>query len=210
MASEGVIKYSPVRRAEMLRRLADLSIIPALSLAMLRGMLEDHGPIDLRVYAAGDYGFTDGGRFFYHLVWLPLLACVFDEVVDPFSLTPAALIKERYAEGRAVEMNLQIGRTNTLALEQCDVIVALLEGQELDSGTVAEIIDMVCRLNRPCYGMRSDLRQAGELGMRFNLQVESYIARGEGQIADSIDGLLGSIICDGRQLRQRVRVSACS
>ncbi|MCW3038411.1 MAG: 2-deoxyribonucleoside glycosidase, partial [Solirubrobacterales bacterium] len=41
-----------------------------------------------------------------------------------------------------------------------------------------------------CFGIRSDLRQAGEAGVPVNLQVVSFVAASGGTIEASLDALL--------------------
>ena len=141
-----------------------------------------------RCYIASPLGFTEPGRRYQADVYLPALAAVVDPV-DPWALvTPDELAVAR-ARGAERELALTIGRRNTEAIRSCSLLVAHLDGQEVDSGTAAEV-GYAAALGLTCFGWRSDLRQAGEPGVRVNLQLESFIVDSGGEIAGSLPELL--------------------
>jgi nucleoside 2-deoxyribosyltransferase len=145
-------------------------------------------PARPRCYVAGPFGFTEGGRHYYREVYLPALERVV-EVVDPWALTTDEEVERARAEGRQREMALTIGQRNATAIRSCELMVASLEGQEPDAGTVAEI-GFGAALGLQCFGIRSDFREAGEAGVRVNLQVESFVALSGGRICASLDELV--------------------
>jgi nucleoside 2-deoxyribosyltransferase len=100
---------------------------------------------------------------------LPALAAVVTPV-DPWSLTSPEAISEARAAGKLHEMALEIGRRNIVAIKSCALLVAVLDGQEPDSGTAAEL-GYAAALEKTCFGLRSDFRQAGEEGVAVNLQL---------------------------------------
>lgn len=128
-----------------------------------------------RCYVAGPLGFTEAGRHYYAGVYLPALTQVV-EPVDPWAGQPHAPVEE-------------VGRRNAEAIDSCELLVADLDGQEVDSGTAAEIGYAAARGLR-CYGLRTDLRQAGEPGATVNLQVEHFILSSGGAIAASLEQLV--------------------
>jgi hypothetical protein len=88
----------------------------------------------------------------------------------------------------------------TRARSPARLLVAQLDGQEVDGGTAAEI-GYATALGLPCIAVRSDLRQSGEPGMTVNLQVEAFIAMSGGFITRSLDELverLGALRSAGR------------
>jgi len=141
-----------------------------------------------RCYIAGPLGFTEAGRRYHHEVYLPALAVVV-EPVDPWSLTAPEEIARAAANGRRREFALEIGRRNAEAIRSCSLLVALLDGQEVDAGTAAEV-GFAAALGLTCFGWRTDLRDAGEPGVRVNLQLESFIVDSGGEIAGSLRDLL--------------------
>ena len=144
-----------------------------------------------RCYIASPLGFTEAGRHYYADVYLPALSAVVDPV-DPWSLTTATEVEEARASGRERDLALEIGRRNAAAIRDCQLLAALLDGQEPDAGTVAEV-GFAAGLGLRCYGLRTDLRQAGEPGATVNLQVESFIVESGGRIVPSLDDLVSAL-----------------
>jgi nucleoside 2-deoxyribosyltransferase len=146
----------------------------------------------LRCYVASPLGFTEPGRHYYEHVYLPALATVVTPV-DPWSLTTASEVADAEANGRAGELALEIGRRNTAAIRSCRLLVAHLDGQEVDSGTAAEI-GYAAGIGLRCYGLRTDLRQSGESGVAVNLQVESFISESGGTMLTTLDELIEQLL----------------
>lgn len=130
-----------------------------------------------RCYVAGPLGFTESGRHYYEHVYLPALRRVV-EVVDPWTLGPAGAPFEPLAAARR----------NADAIRSCQVVAALLDGQEVDSGTAAEV-GYAAALEIPCFGLRTDLREAGEHGVSVNLQVEGFVVQSGGRMCRSLADL---------------------
>jgi nucleoside 2-deoxyribosyltransferase len=139
-------------------------------------------------YLASPLGFNEAGRYYYGHVYRPALSAVV-EVVDPWELTSDAEMATARATGRERELALEAGRRNAEAIRRCTLLVAFLDGQEPDAGTVAEV-GFAAGLGLRCFGLRTDLRQSGELGVSVNLQVESLILESGGFIASSLDELV--------------------
>ena len=151
-----------------------------------------------RCYVAGPLGFTDAGRDYYGRTYLPALAAVV-EPVDPWSLTAPGEIAAAARERRQRELALTMGQRNTEAIRSCRLLAADLDGQELDSGTAAEV-GYGAALGLTCFGLRTDLRQSGEEGVAVNLQVEAFIAGSGGLIARSLDELVAALAQAARAL----------
>jgi nucleoside 2-deoxyribosyltransferase len=157
-----------------------------------------------RCYVASPLGFTQAGRGYYASTYLPALARVVDPV-DPWSLTSPAEVRAAITNGTERELWLAVAARNTAAIRTCDILSAYLEGQEADSGTVAEV-GFAAGLGLPCFGLRSDLRQAGEAGMALNLQVEGLIVQTGGCVVPSLEELvqvLSSVPADGSEWTER-------
>lgn len=141
-----------------------------------------------RTYLASPLGFTEAGRAYYAATLLPALAGV-AEVVDPWSLTSPAEVAELQAARRHHELNTRIGARNAEAIRSCTRMIAVLDGQEPDSGTCAEI-GYAAALGLRVDGLRTDWRQAGEEGAIVNLQVQYFVEASGGRIAGSLDELV--------------------
>jgi nucleoside 2-deoxyribosyltransferase len=145
----------------------------------------------LRCYVAGPLGFTEAGRDYYHRTYLPALAEVV-EPVDPWGLTSPEELAGAARDGRQRELALAIGRRNADAIRSCRLLVADLDGQELDSGTAAEV-GYGAALGLICFGLRTDLRQIGEAGVAVNLQVETFILDSGGLIVTRLPDLARAV-----------------
>jgi nucleoside 2-deoxyribosyltransferase len=144
-----------------------------------------------RCYVASPLGFTEAGRTYYASTYLPALAQRVDPI-DPWALTSPAEVERALADGRQRELWLALGARNAEAIRSAELLVAYLEGQEPDSGTVAEL-GYAAGLGLRCFGLRSDLREAGEPGMALNLQVESFIVQSGGSVSNTLGGLLDAL-----------------
>jgi nucleoside 2-deoxyribosyltransferase len=136
-------------------------------------------------------GFTDAGRYYYQQVYLPALSAVV-EPVDPWSLTSDEEVAAARQAGRQREMAMTIGQRNAEAIRSSQLLAAYLEGQEPDSGTVAEV-GYGAALELVCFGVRTDFRQSGEAGVSVNLQVETFIEMSGGRICASLDELVAEL-----------------
>lgn len=147
-----------------------------------------------RTYVASPLGFTEAGRVYYRDVLVPALASVV-EVVDPWSLTTAAEVAELRDTGRHAELHERIGSRNAAAIRSCTHMVAVLDGQEPDSGTCAEV-GFGAALGLRVDGLRTDWREAGETGALVNLQVQYFVESSGGRIAGALDELV-ALLRDG-------------
>jgi nucleoside 2-deoxyribosyltransferase len=151
-----------------------------------------------RCYVASPLGFTEAGRRYYADVYLPALSAVV-EPVDPWGLTTQAEVDAARAAGRLEEMALTIGRRNMQAIRSAQLLAAYLDGQEPDSGTVAEL-GYAAGIGKVCFGLRTDFRQAGEEGAVVNLQVQTLIVESGGAIAGSLEEFSDMLRRAGRAL----------
>ncbi|MGA2012507.1 MAG: nucleoside 2-deoxyribosyltransferase [Solirubrobacteraceae bacterium] len=140
---------------------------------------------------ASPLGFTEAGRDYYARVYLPALAAVVTPV-DPWALTSADEIAAAGAAGRRRALALAIGQRNLEAIDSCVMLAAFLDGQEPDSGTVAEV-GYGAALGLRCFGLRTDLRQSGEDGVHVNLQVETLVVRSGGRVTGSLAELVAAL-----------------
>jgi len=141
-----------------------------------------------RCYVASALGFSEAGIHYYERVYLPALRDVVTPV-DPWSLTTPEEIAQARAGQREHEFALEIGRRNAEAIKTCSLLVAHLDGQEIDSGTAAEI-GYATALGLRCFGVRTDLRQSGERGVSVNLQVEHFVEASGGAMCQSLEELV--------------------
>ncbi|MEA2468297.1 MAG: hypothetical protein QOJ57_2423 [Thermoleophilaceae bacterium] len=148
-----------------------------------------------RCYVASALGFTEAGAYYYEHVYLPALREVVTPV-DPWALTSAQEVAEARAGRREYDFALEIGKRNADAIRSCTLLAAHLDGQEVDSGTAAEIgFAAACGLR--CFAVRSDIRQSGEPGVSVNLQVEHFVVASGGALCTSLEELVRQLTATG-------------
>jgi nucleoside 2-deoxyribosyltransferase len=142
-------------------------------------------------YVASPLGFSEAGRHYLQTAYLPVLSTVVTPI-DPWSLVGDSEVDQARRAGRLRDLWLEIGRRNTNAIRSSSLLVALLDGQEADSGTVAEL-GYAAALGKTCFGLRSDLRQCGEEDMVINLQIETFVLDSGGEIVSSLANLIEAL-----------------
>jgi nucleoside 2-deoxyribosyltransferase len=148
----------------------------------------------MKLYLASPLGFSEAGRHFYTEVLVPRLGRLGCEILDPWTLTEAAkieaVVRMPYgAEKRDAwrELSVEIGRNNAAAITACDVLLAVLDGSDVDSGTAAEI-GFAFALKKKIVGYRGDFRlSADNEGTTVNLQVEYFIRQSGGTIVTALE-----------------------
>ena len=162
-------------------------------------MDDDPGPLGAlfaggarpRAYIASPLGFTEPGREYYALRYLPALA-EHVEPVDPWALTQPEEFAAAREDGREHELGIEVGERNAAAIRGARLVIAQLDGQEVDAGTAAEV-GFAAGLGLPCVAVRTDLRSSGEPGMKVNLQLEAFVVLSGGFVAGSLDELLARL-----------------
>ena len=149
-----------------------------------------------RCYVASPLGFSEAGAYYYEHVYLPALRAVVTPV-DPWALTTAQEVADARAAGREREFALEIGRRNAEAIRSSTFLAAHLDGQEVDSGTAAEI-GFAAALGLRCFGVRTDLRESGERGVSVNLQVEHFLVASGGSLCTSLEQLVEELASAAR------------
>jgi nucleoside 2-deoxyribosyltransferase len=144
-----------------------------------------------RCYVASPLGFSEATRDYYTARYLPALAAHV-EPVDPWALTTAAEFVAAAAAGREHELGIEVGARNAEAIRGAQLVIAQLDGQEVDAGTAAEV-GYAAALGRPCLAIRSDLRRSGEPGMHVNLQLEAFVVLSGGFFAASLHELVARL-----------------
>ncbi len=141
-----------------------------------------------RCYVASPFGFSEAGRAYYYGTLVPALSEAV-EVVDPWAISEAGEFARAVADGTLAAFVVEVGRRNAEAIRGCALLVACLDGPDVDSGTAAEV-GYAAALGIRCLGLRTDLRETGERGAIVNLQVQSFIVHSGGRIAASLEELL--------------------
>jgi nucleoside 2-deoxyribosyltransferase len=161
----------------------------------------------MKIFLATPYGFTESTRPF--LETLRARLAVYGEVYNPFD-NPAG---EEFADVRKLDhypdrlvryadINGRIASVNEAALRETDLVVAALEGVEVDAGTAAEI-GFAYALGKRVIGFRIDRRRAGENeACLVNLQVRWFIDRSGGTVVRSVDDLVAAVAAAATEVRR--------
>ena len=127
---------------------------------------------------------------------IPEIAGFGFEVIDPWRLTDRAdidaILKIPYGPERRDawrRLNVTIGGNNRAGIDRADMVFAVLDGVDVDSGTAAEIGYAFAK-GKPILGYRGDFRLAADNeGSTVNLQVEYFIRQSGGDIVARVDDL---------------------
>jgi nucleoside 2-deoxyribosyltransferase len=145
-----------------------------------------------KVYLASPLGFSQEFKPYLEKIKARLDQLgyeVFDPWAQPFSkeIREASKI-ENHDERIAAfaRLSRDIGSANENGIRESDVILAVLDGAELDSGTAAEI-GFAVGIGKCSHGLRTDWRDSGEFGLPLNLQVLWFIERSGGRLFRSIE-----------------------
>jgi nucleoside 2-deoxyribosyltransferase len=146
-----------------------------------------------RIYLANPLGFSEAGTRFIREVLAPELTRLGGQVVNPFDLVDKDRVlkigsmspsPDRVEEWRL--LNVEIGKLNQENIDKCDVVFAVLDGPDVDSGTASEIGYAYAR-QKLIVGYRSDFRlSADNEGGIVNLQVEHFIRASGGTIISKV------------------------
>jgi nucleoside 2-deoxyribosyltransferase len=150
----------------------------------------------MKIFIANPFGFSEVAHAWYEAELLPVIRRMGHVALDPWRLVEpervAAVAAMPAGEGRLRAwqlLNLEIGDRNREAIDACDVIFAILDGADVDSGTASEI-GYGFGVGKLIYGYRGDFRKSGgNEGCVVNLQVENFIFRSGGRIVRTIADL---------------------
>ena len=152
-----------------------------------------------RIYLASPLGFTDAGRRYNEAVLLPAVRDAGFEPLDPWNVEADILHVFQLARNdpergrRLAETNRLVGRRNAELIRSAAGMLAILDGDDVDSGTAAEI-GYACALGRPVVGLRSDLRNSGDNEATLvNLQVEWFVLESGGHLVTSLGEALARL-----------------
>jgi nucleoside 2-deoxyribosyltransferase len=143
------------------------------------------------VYVASPLGFSAIGRAYYSQTLLPAIKAAGLRPLDPWAPKHAKvsglaealklpLGDERVA--RLAHANHAAADLNFEMIRKADGLLAVVDGNDIDSGTAAEI-GAASALGKPVVGLRTDFRSMGDNdGSPINLQVEFFIRNNGGAI----------------------------
>ena len=136
---------------------------------------------------------VEPGRRYHDGVVLPAVIAAGFTPLDPWAVDSEILevfalpIGDPARLAALPAVNRTIGRRNAELIQQCAAVLAILDGNDVDSGTAAEI-GYAAALAKPVVGLRTDFRPSGDNEATVvNLQVEWFIEASGGAIEPSLD-----------------------
>jgi nucleoside 2-deoxyribosyltransferase len=155
----------------------------------------------MKIYLAGPHGFSEAGRAFHESAIVREIARLGHTPLDPWAMHATAPALDAEIKAAAAmpygaakrdtwrKLNMRIGAKNRALIDACDMVFAVLDGADVDSGTAAEI-GYACAKGKPILGYRGDFRvSADNEGSIINLQVEYFIRASGGDIIMAIKDL---------------------
>ena len=151
------------------------------------------------IYLASPLGFADSTRGFMAELITELSTVV--RVVNPWDDTSFATEFDRVRALKDIDarregfhaINLGIGGKNEALIRPVDMLVGVLDGVDVDSGTAAEM-GFAYGLGKPVFGLRTDFRVTGDNeAAGVNLQLRYFIERSGGSYHTSVAGLVAAL-----------------
>ena len=116
---------------------------------------------------------------------------VFDPWEQPFSKANREASRiGNHDERLAVFTRLaqEIGTANQNGIRESDILLAVLDGPEIDSGNSSEV-EFQVGIGKPVFGLRTDWRDSGEFGLPVNLKILHFIEKSGGRLFRSIEAI---------------------
>ena len=145
------------------------------------------------IYLAGPSGFTEAGLVWHNEVVVPKITAACLLPVDPWggsSVLAEIVATMEWGPDRRQALqvaNRDLGRLNLAMIDASAGVLACLDGQDVDSGTAAEIGYAHAR-GKLVVGLRTDTRLcADNEGGWVNLMVETCVVDSGGIMTSSLD-----------------------
>ena len=121
-----------------------------------------------------------------------------DNHVFDRELEEANAERRDYARRTALfaHFNRQAARANEEAIRRCDIVVGVLDGIDVDSGTAGEM-GIAYGIGKRVYGLRTDFRLTGDnIAAGVNLQVRHWIEASGGAYTTSVADLVAALAAE--------------
>lgn len=150
----------------------------------------------LKIYLASPLGFSPENDSYRNKIKQHLIQHG-HEIFDPWSqeesarrIKNALAVEDQAERKQAISLAAAFtGAANAEGICWADVVLAVLDGAELDSGTAAEV-GFGAGIGKKCFGLRTDFRDTGDLpGLPFNLQVLYFINQSGGTLFRRIEDI---------------------
>lgn len=167
---------------------------------------EEHKKI--RVYLASALGFSEAGRYFLFNALIPKIKNSLFEIINPWEYLHGLETNDltKQIEDLTFESSVRIGTKNIHDIDSCDIVFAVVDGSDVDSGVSSEIGYAFAK-GKKVIAYRGDFRSVGDSSyLRVNLQIETFISLSEGRIFNDLKAAL-SYLEEEAENRQHYTVS---
>ena len=153
----------------------------------------------MKIYLASPLGFAASTRGFLDELVTTLSSVA--EIINPWDdhrfdeeiARATGLDSRRERLQILTRVNFALGQANEERIRAADALTAVLDGVDVDSGTAAEI-GFAYALGKPIFGLRTDLRLAGDNEAALvNLQVQYFIDASGGRIVTTVSDLVTAL-----------------
>lgn len=139
-------------------------------------------------YVASPLGFADSTKPWYKDLLTELRNLV--DVVDPWDENVDQILALPVERRR--DPWIELGVKHYGKIDRCDLLVAILDQEPPDNGTVCEVAHAAAR-PIPVIGYRGDKRTSGEEGVPINLMILAAIRLSKGEYTTSVPDLLAAV-----------------
>ena len=146
----------------------------------------------MKIYLASPLGFADSTKHF--MGELEKILFKFGEVINPWNSTLNSIMVEYLTitdQGIRLynlqKLSKEIGRENEQSIRESDIVFAVLDGIDVDSGTASEI-GFAYAIGKKIFGLCTNKRLTSDNeGAIVNLQVQYFIEASGGSIFRTLE-----------------------
>lgn len=142
-----------------------------------------------RVYIASPLGFSQLGRRHYEEDILAPLRDLGYAILDPWVKARGMPQEKLISDARtlATETAVEVGLRNSEMIRQADLILAILDGADVDAGVASEV-GFAAGIGKRVIAYRGDFRPSGDfVSVPVNAQVAAFVRLSGGQLATDLE-----------------------
>ena len=145
-----------------------------------------------KVYVASPLGFNEAGRLYLRKELHPALESLGLAILDPWAWQAGLSnrqIMDMAGKGTPDDLAIELGAKNIAAVDMANLVVAVLDGPDVDSGTAGEMGNAQAK-GLPVYALRTDFRFSGDSEQGINLQLLAYVKLSGGEFYRTLEDLI--------------------
>ena len=150
----------------------------------------------LKVYLSTGLGFNKWGKTYMDQVLVPKLLEAGMDPINPWYLVNSEEKERVFSMPTGPERDLaekalrtKVAASNRIGIDMCHVLIAVLDGLNLNPGTIAELSYAVGK-GKVVFAWRANTLEFADEKAPLNLQVEYFIEHSGGQMVTDLDELI--------------------